>query len=203
MKYQLLANIVQQLEKCELELGEIQDEFVFAEWLLEQKKLYVKPLQQKALDDIILEETTESIISKYIIFLNRYAKMHLKKMLSNTAISNFDDFSFLIYLFPNHSFTKMELIEKNVMEKTSGMEVINRLLKNALLQQSNDAADKRSKRLMLTEKGREALVQSFQQMNALANIITGDLNAHQKQTLVHLLHHLHQFHLPIYLQKKG
>ncbi len=200
MNYSVLVNIIQQIEKYESQLGTIENEFVFAEWLLQQKN-QTQSIEFEKEENI--EESAESIISKYIIFLNRYAKMHMKKMLTDSAINNFDDFSFLIYLFPNHSFTKMELIEKNVMEKTSGMEVINRLLKNELLKQSTDINDKRSKRLTLTEKGKTALVQSFEQMNAIANIITGDLNTYQKQTLMHLLDQLHHYHLPIYLHKKG
>ncbi len=199
MNYQMLVNIIQQIEKYESQLGPLNNEFVFAEWLLQQKN------QTQSIEFVKeenMEESTESVISKYIIFLNRYAKMHMKKMLTDSAINNFDDFSFLIYLFPNHSFTKMELIEKNVMEKTSGMEVINRLLKNELLQQSTDMNDKRSKRLTLTEKGTTALAASFAAMNTIAHTITGNLNDYQKQTLLHLLHQLHLFHLPIYHQKK-
>jgi hypothetical protein len=50
----------------------------------------------------------------------RYAKGYIKKALQESIIQTPDEFSFLITLMTFESLTKTELINKQVIEKTSG-----------------------------------------------------------------------------------
>jgi DNA-binding MarR family transcriptional regulator len=52
------------------------------------------------------------------------------------------------------SLSKSELIQKQVMEKTSGTEIINRMIKMGLIESFNDETDKRSVRVKMTPAGR-------------------------------------------------
>ena len=52
--------------------------------------------------------------------------------------------------------TKMELI-KNIQEKPAGIQIINRLLQQGWIEQSDSATDKRSKIIQITPQGLHAL----------------------------------------------
>ena len=141
-------------------------------------------------------------ISILIVLMFRYAKSYIRKALKNSMIKSADEFSFLITLITFDSLTKTELIHKQVMEKTSGTEIINRLLKLGLISQFNDADDKRSVRIKITLLGREQLFQILPQMRVVSQIVTGNLTENEKLTLSYMLRKLDSFHNDIYKNKK-
>jgi MarR family transcriptional regulator, lower aerobic nicotinate degradation pathway regulator len=146
-----------------------------------------------------VQETVDSAISKYIIYLYRYARMYLKTALANTDFNHYDDFIFCLILFPEISMTKMELIELNIQEKTTGIEIINRLLKQKLIQQKINIKDKRSKAVSLTAKGKKAVLTTLPSMHVVAGAVSGNLLEDEKKYLVLLLQKLHLYHLPNYV----
>jgi DNA-binding MarR family transcriptional regulator len=63
------------------------------------------------------------------------------------------------------------IIDMNIHEKTTGMEVIKRLLNNGLIEQTDDPKDRRSKRLLITGKGMGVLFGTFEEMRKASLII--------------------------------
>jgi len=88
------------------------------------------------------------------------------------------------------------------MEKTSGTEIINRLLKLGLISQFNDDEDKRSVRINITALGREQLFRILPKMRMVSQIVTGNLTDKEKLTLAYMLRKLDSFHNEIYKRKK-
>mgnify|MGYP002078524185 CR=1 FL=1 len=148
------------------------------------------------------QDDSNTDISILIVLMFRYAKSYIRKALKNSMIKSADEFSFLITLITFDSLTKTELIHKQVMEKTSGTEIINRLLKLGLISQFNDADDKRSVRIKITLLGREQLFQILPQMRVVSQIVTGNLTENEKLTLSYMLRKLDSFHNDIYKNKK-
>lgn len=144
----------------------------------------------------------EISISTLVICLNRYSRLLVKKGFVDFPQLVSEDFTYLYTLMEVESMTKIQLIEKNVHEKPTGLEVIKRLLKHGLVDERNDEHDKRSKRVFLTEKGRALFFATVDHMNKVALIVTGDLTLTEKKQLFTLLKKLEQFHHPIYLSKK-
>jgi DNA-binding MarR family transcriptional regulator len=141
-------------------------------------------------------------ISILVVFLFRYAKGYMKKALKESVINSADEFSFLITLMTYESLTKTELIQKQVMEKTSGTEIINRLLKLELMDQFNDEIDRRSMRLKITIKGKTEIVKILPQMKMVSELVAGNLTETEKITLAFLLRKLECFHNDIFTNKK-
>ena len=100
------------------------------------------------------------------------------------------------------SLSKGELITKQVMEKTSGSEIIRRLIKKGLIVESPDENDKRSIRVSVTKYGREEILKILPIMSKVTKIVAGNLNAEEINTLSYLLKKLDYFHNDIYLNKK-
>lgn len=132
----------------------------------------------------------------------RYAKLYSKKALAGTPISTIDEFTYLVQLLRNTNPSKTELIEENIHEKTTGTEILRRLIGNGLIEQFDDPTDRRSKRLKLSNSGLELMSQIMPRMNQVANLVGGELSVAEKQQLVGLLQKLHQFHNPLFLNER-
>lgn len=197
MSYAFIRQLTQAAEEYELQNGNLQDLAAFGAWLQARYgNTAPQPVPRAE------QETVESRIGSYIIFLYRYAKNYTKKALEGSPLQTIDEFSFLIALMFGGSKTKTELIRQAVQEKTSGMEVIKRLLKQGFIRQEEDPADRRSKRLHITPEGQRVLFALFDNMNRVSQIVAGNLTAAEREQLLQLLHKLHLFHKPIFLEQK-
>jgi DNA-binding MarR family transcriptional regulator len=141
-------------------------------------------------------------ISILIVLMNRYAKWYIKKVLKDSHLRTPDEFSFLITLMTYESLSKSELITKQVMEKTSGSEIIRRLIKRGLIVESADENDRRSVRISITRPGREEILRVLPLMGKVTQIVAGNLSAVEINTLSYLLKKLDYFHNDIYNNKK-
>ena len=100
-------------------------------------------------------------ISRLFIYMSRYAKLYIKKALDNTPLQTAEDFTYLAILLTHDDLSKSELISKNLQEKTSGTEVIRRLIAAGLVEQWDHETDKRGKRIAITKEGKELLYNVF------------------------------------------
>jgi DNA-binding MarR family transcriptional regulator len=140
-------------------------------------------------------------ISRLLIFMHRYAKSYLKKALEGTPLLTPEDFTCLAILLTHQDLSKSELINHNIQEKTSGSVVINRLIAAGLIKQWDSKADKRGKRISITEEGRALLYRVFEHTSHVGKIVTGQLSLEEKLTLQYLLQKLEDFHYPIHENK--
>jgi len=146
------------------------------------------------------QETTIAIL---VTFIYRYAKLYSKKILQDSPISTLDDFSYVIMLLTHESLSKTELIQKNVHEKTTGMEIIKRLIKQGLIRQFDDEVDKRSQRVTITEEGKRAIFSILHKLEDVSTIMTGNLTELEKNSLNTILKKLDHFHFDIFMNDKN
>ncbi|MNY02469.1 transcriptional repressor MprA [compost metagenome] len=93
---------------------------------------------------------------------------------------------------------KMELIKKNIQDKSSGILIINRLINQGWIKQSDSQEDKRSKVLNITEAGKSALENQMEKIRNATQIVSGNLNQSEKMELIRILDKLEKFHQPIF-----
>lgn len=133
-------------------------------------------------------------IGRLFVYMSRYAKSYIKKALDGTPLQTAEDFTYLAILLTHDHLSKSELISRNLQEKTSGTEVIRRLIAAGLVTQWNDETDKRGKRIAITGKGKQLLYEVFNSMNHVGKMIAGTLTISEKLTLQYLLQKLESFH---------
>lgn len=133
-------------------------------------------------------------ISRLFIYMSRYAKSYIKKALDGTPLQSAEEFTCLAILLTHDHLSKTELINRNLLEKTSGTEVIRRLIAAGLVNQWDNLKDKRSKQIGITDEGKELLYRVFVDMNNVGKMITGKLTVAEKLTLQYLLQKLEDFH---------
>ncbi len=209
----ILIEIIDQLEKyenaCIANNSEISTSD-FLEFLYLQDQLSENNSKRQALsgghDDWRLDTSTKAEmntdISILVVLLYRYAKGYIKKALASSDLKNGDDFSFLITLMTHESLTKIELTKLLVMEKTSGNEIINRLVNHGFIEQMPDKDDRRSIRIRITDFGRSEVIKILPEMQLVSRIVTGNLNQNEIRTLSYLLRKLDDYHNDIFLNKK-
>ncbi len=145
------------------------------------------------------EHHVDQEIIVHIGRLYRFAHMYLKTVLADSLFSTDMDFAFTAILQQYGPLSKMELIRKMVYEKSSGMEIIKRLIKNQLVRQTDNPSDKRSKLLELTDKGKNAIFEAYESASPAAKTVSLPLSPVDKQLLFSLLSRLDDFHLKHYL----
>jgi DNA-binding MarR family transcriptional regulator len=207
--YQLLKQLVDLLEEFEEKnLDQLNNNLEnFSGFLNIKLSNYTKDIvpdvrfgkNEEAAKDLAYQ--LDNNIARLFIYMSRYAKSYIKKALDQTPLHTPEDFTCLAILLTHDSLLKTELIHKNLQEKTSGIEVINRLIFNGLVNQTDDTTDKRSKRIAITHKGKELLYKVFSDMNNVSKIVTGRLSLEEKLTLQYLLQKLENFHFEIYESK--
>ena len=149
------------------------------------------------------DEKTIINISKHISLLHRYSKFYLKKVLKGSLLQTIDEYSYLICLYYSEGLNKTALNNMNAMEKTSGNEVIRRLLKSRLINQRRDMTDKRSIRVTITKQGRAEIRKIFPELNKAAVILSGPLSEGEKSGLDHSLAALCDYHHRIFTEQKS
>jgi DNA-binding MarR family transcriptional regulator len=149
-----------------------------------------------------VREESNSDVGILITLMFRYAKIYIKKALQDSPIQTADEFAFLITLMTFDSLTKTELINKQVMEKTSGTEVIKRLVAQGMIREFADALDKRSVRVAITDKGRMEIIRILPEMAKVSQIVIGNLSEPEIKSLSYLLKKLDFFHNDIFMNKR-
>ncbi|PQA93045.1 hypothetical protein B0A69_12860 [Chryseobacterium shigense] len=147
------------------------------------------------------DQNTE--IARMLVFIHRYAVIYFKKALKESTINTLDEFSFLIVLMTYPFLTKTELINKLIMEKTSGVEVIKRLLKQELIREFDNPNDKRSVMVAITPKGKQELSELLPKMGLVGSVVVGNLKPTEISSLSFLLQKLDYHHNDIFMNYKS
>lgn len=144
----------------------------------------------------------ERVIAQHILLLYRYIKFYAKTAFAESNIRTMEEFSFLINVMQHERITKTDLIRKNIIEKSSGIEIINRLIKSKMFIQVDNPEDQRSHLIQLTDYGKSELFRIFGKMNTLGKIATGSLTDAEKEQLALMLKKLDHFHYENYNNKE-
>jgi MarR family transcriptional regulator, lower aerobic nicotinate degradation pathway regulator len=205
MSLKLLKAMIPLMERFDTECcnsGKAAELDDFLAWLSQKdREIHAKPPEFQS-PSMPLRGDLNAQITQLLSLMNKYLRFYLKKGFEGTLLSGPDDFGFLATLFMEGSLRKNELIEKNTMEFSSGIEVIKRLEKNELIESLPDNDDKRAKLVRITDSGREQFLNVLPLMGQIGMIATVRLDDNERNLLLELLKKLNHFHNPIFHQSK-
>jgi DNA-binding PadR family transcriptional regulator len=136
------------------------------------------------------EKLIPDINGRLMILLRRIAKYHItysNKALEGTGFDQIEEFGLLVTIFNEVNPIKSEAIYNNIIELSSGTNMLNRLKKRGLVSEYSDTEDKRVKRLQVTEKGKQALMIAKDKVQQVAIMMTYGLSDEDKQVCIQLL----------------
>jgi MarR family transcriptional regulator, lower aerobic nicotinate degradation pathway regulator len=172
----------------------------FKHWWLQQEdaKLLLHAKNNNTNNDLDL------MLVRLLVLAFRYARLRTKVALQNTGIGTLEELGLLATLVGEGQLSKLELIEKNVLEKTTGFEIIKRLVSQKLVAEIVNPNDKRSKLVRLTAKGQKLVFAAFASMESggFAQTISEPLEHSEKLELLQMLTKLQNFHHAFYLEHK-
>lgn len=200
MNYNLAKDVIQLLEQFDSENNNFRyssDIEGFKNWIQHQQN------KKPAPKNIIWEgkqngRSPESVINTLLVHMSRYAKTYSKSAIAGSDFSTQEEFIYLINLKAFGEMTKTELIKKNIQDKPVGILIINRLIKNDWVKQTDSKKDKRTKVISITEKGNDALEKQMENIRMATKIVCGNLTEEEKYDLIELLNKLDHFHNPIF-----
>ena len=123
--------------------------------------------------------------------------------MSKTALPSPEGFYFLNGLAFLGEVKKTELINYLLMEYTTGMEGINKLLKEELIQERPDESDGRAKLISLTEKGASILTDCYNYATKANEMIFGDLDEDSIQLCIQILKNIEEKHSKLAIEMKN
>lgn len=130
----------------------------------------------------------------------RYHDFYIRKALLELNINSRLDFLFLQSVNNLEKAKKTDLINMHLLEYTTGMDTINRLIKNGILYESQDASDKRVKLLALTEKGTSILKQAEKRIAEENEMFFAAINENKWKKALPVIEEIDRFHNSIYLK---
>lgn len=167
----------------------------FAAWLIAHQRQAVEKGEKPSLFD---GPPINGLIAMYLGFMAKYAQFYSRRVFRHSVIYSEDDWGVLITLYPFKQMKKTAVMRACILEKSSGNEVLKRMLKQGLLREKANPEDGRSKLVELTDAGRTAFDAVQTGILNLSNTVVADLTEEEKQTLLQILAKLHRFHKPMF-----
>ena len=136
------------------------------------------------------DELRPGLDGQLLILLRRIGKFHIaysNKALEGTGLSQMEEFGILVTIYNQKNPIKSETIFNNIMELSSGTNMLIRLKKRGLVSEYADEQDKRVKRLKLTAKGEATLLSAKEFVLKVAHMMVHDLSGEDKRLCIRLL----------------
>ncbi|MEO1589415.1 MAG: winged helix DNA-binding protein, partial [Bacteroidota bacterium] len=155
--------------------------------------------QEERNPDETLEQEVASHISTYLGKMGKFFSFYHKKVLKQTDLTSLDELIFLVTLYPSRILSKTDLIDENILEKTTGVEIIKRLKNRGYLEESADLEDKRKKNVQLSDKGKSLVELLDEDLQQVAVVMGATLTSKEQVQLFYLLKKLDTAHRKVYM----
>jgi DNA-binding MarR family transcriptional regulator len=189
MKSTSVIPLLDQWEKF-IEENPRSDMYDFANWLLAGKRFGEKtqPVSQNEKD---ISNAVQSAI--LITRLRGYLGMYVKPAVKALGLTKEHEYNFLYQISKMDRPNKNDLSKENMVEFSTGRDILRRLILKNLVTEKTDPDDKRATRLQLTPKGKKTLEKSFGMIAETFTDFLGDLTKKEQENFVYLLTKLNKY----------
>jgi len=146
------------------------------------------------------------INGQLVILIRKIGKFHImysNKALEGTGLEQIEEFGILVIIFNKRNPMKSEVIYDNLLELSSGTNMLIRLKKRGLISEYSDTEDKRVKRLKLTLKGEESLRKAKVEVLKVAGMMVHSLTEDDKQLCIQALNPVNERFSGIFQKQKN
>jgi DNA-binding MarR family transcriptional regulator len=207
--YGVIKQLIDLWGTFENEAHEPHDLLNFSEWLVEQiKESNISNTKFESKQQLHFHPETVEYLSKlqpnsrfqeYILRIARFEEFYIRKYLVDLPLNSRLEYLFLFTIENLERARKTDLINIHLVEYTTGMDTIRRLIKNKLLKELPDEHDKRAKVLILTNDGEEVLYKANRRMDEARNMFLACISPNKWKKTLSVLREINEFHSNIYL----
>lgn len=140
---------------------------------------------------------------KLIGRIHKLNAAYANSALEGTGLNQLEEMGMLLTILQIKNPRKTEVIYSNLMELSSGTDMLNRLKNRGLLSESADKEDKRSKRLRLTPAGMAVIDRCMIRLAMMARMMTRDMPEEDQQLCIQLLRNMEIKLAARWVQDKG
>jgi len=134
--------------------------------------------------------TKEGLLMKIIGRIARLGLLYSGLALKDTDVNQIEEFGVMVTILQLKNPTKITVINANLLEVSSGTDLLSRMKKRGLIREQADASDKRIKRLSLTAKGERATKQCAERITKNARMLFHGLSDGDKERCIGILKHV-------------
>lgn len=124
--------------------------------------------------------------------VNKLNTIYAYAALEGTGVNQLEEFGLLMHISQAKNPRKTEIIYSNLMELSSGTDMLNRLRSRGFIREYDDTEDRRSKRLELTAEGASVVNICRQKVGKLAAMMLHDMADDDIQLCIKLLKDVEQ-----------
>ena len=139
---------------------------------------YLKKQQVPAIGDT--EDSAPDYACRYALtkVINRLSRLWMFFTMTEMkpmGLTSFDEFLFLLTVQKTEPIRKKDLIYMHFIEISSGILMIDRLVKKGLLAEKTDEMDKRSRLVTITAKGKKVVLDGHKALDTVYSDLYGDM----------------------------
>ncbi|MFO7933630.1 MAG: MarR family winged helix-turn-helix transcriptional regulator [Bacteroidales bacterium] len=141
--------------------------------------------------------------SRFLECISRISRLHdfyIRKYLEELPVNSRLEFLFLSTVGLMDRAKKTDLINIHIVEYTTGMDTIRRLVDNGLLQELADTNDRRAKLLTLTAEGKRVLAKANQRLEVERNMFLACTSYNKWKKHLPVLEEINELHYMIYIK---
>lgn len=128
---------------------------------------------------------------------------YMRIALKDTSLKNLENFTLLAALRIQGESRKSDIINYAMMEFSTGIVILNRLVAQKLVHERIDPDDKRGRLLRLTAKGEKSLVAAFKKNQLARQVLLQGVSDADKQVCVQVLDPIHLHHAVQAVESRG
>ena len=208
--YSIIRQLIDLWEQFEELVPETPTLLDFSEWLtarIKEKSLSNKKtspkLEFKHPSDSasrIPYPDDRSRFQEQILRIAKFEEFYIRKYLADLPVNTRLEYLFLHTVNQLDKVRKTDLINLHLVEYTTGMDTISRLVKNGLLAEMPDQNDKRAKLLILSKEGGEILQKANKSIDEMRIMFLACISPNKWKKALSVLHEIDDFQTKIYMQ---
>jgi DNA-binding MarR family transcriptional regulator len=135
----------------------------------------------------VIPPFNDGLLLKIFGRITKLNMFYANKALEGTEINQIEEFGVLATISQDINPRKTDVIYSNLLDLSSGSDMLNRLKKRGLIREYRDEKDKRSRRVELTVKGKRTMELCYEKISRNVRMLMYDLNHDDKELCVHVL----------------
>lgn len=140
---------------------------------------------------------------KTISRIGKFQEIYANKALEGTGLQQIEEFGILVAIYNLKDPIKSEAIFTNMLELSSGINILIRLKERRLITEYAHVDDKRVKRLRLTPKGEKVLKEAKNKILRVVAMLTSGMTDDDKQLCLQLLKPIDLRFTPVIQKQKN
>jgi DNA-binding MarR family transcriptional regulator len=148
----------------------------------------------------LVDTYLSKLVGRVCQILVLYSEIPLKAI---PEIKQMEDFYFLNSVRHLGESRKTDIIAYNFLELSSGIDVLNRLQKNKLIEERTDPDDKRARLIKATAKGEKILTKCYEGLMKVADVVFWGMDQEDKKLCIQLLKGVEIKHARLVLEMRN